>query len=115
MTLFYHKPRPASSRALAIGEIFATVPCAQLEDHPGDIIAKARAMNHVSTTAAASAAGLSETELSALEESGQTAKKINFAAIAPLLGLNAANLEGIANGWLPAPKDLSQWREVRVF
>ena len=114
-TPFYHKPRPASSRALAIGEIFANVPCVQLEDHPGDIIAKARAMNNVSTAAAAAAAGLSETELAALEESGQTAKKINFATLSPLLGLNAAKLEGIVNGWLPAPKDLSQWREVRVF
>jgi hydroxyacylglutathione hydrolase len=86
-----------------------------LEDHLGDIIRKARTMNKVSASAAATAAGLSETELAALEESGQPAKKINFAALAPLTGLNAAKLEGIANGWLPSPKDLSQWREIRVF
>ncbi len=108
-------PPHLKPRALVIGKIFATVPGVQLEDHPGDIIAKARAMSNISTAAAANAAGISEAELAALEESGQTAKKINFAALAPLLGLNAAKLEGIVNGWLPAPKDLSQWREVRVF
>jgi len=85
-----------------------------LEDHLGDIIRKARAMTNVSTAAAASAAGLSESELNALEESGQTAKKINAAALAPLLGLNTAKLEGIINGWLPSAKDLSIWREIRV-
>lgn len=87
----------------------------QLEDHPGDIIAKTRAMNQISTTAAAGAAGLSEAELAGLEKTGQSVKKINVTALAPLLGLNAAKLEGIVNGWLPAPKDLSGWHEIRVF
>ncbi|HXI72211.1 MAG TPA: MBL fold metallo-hydrolase [Verrucomicrobiae bacterium] len=86
-----------------------------LEDHLGDIVRKARAMNTVSTSAAAAAAGISEGELATLEETGQLAKQINFAALAPVIGLNAAKLEGIAKGWLPAPKDLSLWREVRVF
>ena len=39
-----------------------------LEDHLGDIIRKARAMSNVSATAAAKAAGLTETDLAALEE-----------------------------------------------
>jgi len=86
-----------------------------LEDHLGDILRKARAMANVSTAAAANAAGISEGELATLEETGQCAKKINFAALAPLTGLNAAKLEGIAKGWLPSPKDLGIWREVRVF
>lgn len=86
-----------------------------LEDHLGDILRKARAMNKTSAAAAATAAGISETELATLEETGQLAKKINFAALAPMLGLNAAKLEGIAKGWLPSVKDLSVWREVRVF
>jgi hydroxyacylglutathione hydrolase len=83
-----------------------------LEDHLGDIIRKARAMSGVSAAASASAAGLTEAELSALEESGKAAKKINFSALAPLIGLNAGKLESIANGWLPTPKDLSAWREL---
>jgi glyoxylase-like metal-dependent hydrolase (beta-lactamase superfamily II) len=84
-----------------------------LEDHPGDILRKARTMTNVSTAIAA-AAGISEGELAALEESGRCAKKINSAALAPLIGLNAAKLEDIINGWLPTPKDLSIWREIRV-
>jgi hydroxyacylglutathione hydrolase len=86
-----------------------------LEDHLGDIICKARAMNNVSIATAANAAGISETELSALEANGQLAAKINFTALAQLVGLNPAKLEAIAKGWLPSPKDLSGWREVRVF
>ena len=86
-----------------------------LEDHLGDIIRKARAMNNVSASAAANAAGISETELSALEESGQLAKRFNFTALAQLVGLNPSKFEAIANGWLPSNKDLSIWREVRVF
>jgi glyoxylase-like metal-dependent hydrolase (beta-lactamase superfamily II) len=86
-----------------------------LEDHLGDIIRKARAMNQVSAATAANATGISEIELSVLEETGRPARKLNFTALAPLLGLNAAKLAGIANGWLPSPKDLSAWHEVRVF
>lgn len=86
-----------------------------LEDHLGDILRKARAMNNVSAATAANAAGLAEAELAALEETGQVTRQINFAALAPVIGLDAAKLEGIANGWRPAPKDLSVWREVRVF
>ena len=93
----------------------ANVSPMNLEDHLGDIIRKARAMSSVSTSTAAVAAGISETELSALEESGKAAAKINFPKLAPLIGLNPAKLEAIANGWLPAPKDLSAWREIRVF
>jgi len=86
-----------------------------LEDHLGDIICKARAMNNVSASAAASAAGISESELSALEESGRAATKINFDALGKILGLNPQKLEVVANGWKPSEKDLSQWRELRVF
>jgi glyoxylase-like metal-dependent hydrolase (beta-lactamase superfamily II) len=86
-----------------------------LEDHLGDIIRKGRGMSGVSASTAANAAGISEAELSALEDSGRAAKKINFASLAPLIGLNAAKLEGIANGWLPVEKDLSAWHELRVF
>ncbi|MGH7975117.1 MAG: MBL fold metallo-hydrolase [Limisphaerales bacterium] len=87
-----------------------------LEDHLGDIIGKARAMNNVSTANAANAAGISENELSALEETGEiSGAKINFSSLGKILGLNPQKLEVIATGWLPSQKDLSQWREVRVF
>jgi hydroxyacylglutathione hydrolase len=83
-----------------------------LEDHLGDIIRKARAMNGVSLETAAKAAGLTERELAALEDSGATGKNINFTALGPLIELHPGKLEGIAKGWLPSPKDLSAWREL---
>lgn len=86
-----------------------------LEDHLGDIIRKARAMSNVSTAAAAKAAGLSETELGSLEDSGVPTKKLEYAALASLIGLNAKKLEDIAGGWLPATTDLGVWRELRGF
>jgi hydroxyacylglutathione hydrolase len=86
-----------------------------LEDHLGDILRKARAMRHVSAADAARLADLTVTELGALEESGIVGRHPHLGALAGLLGLHAAKLEGIANGWLPAEKDLSVWRELRVF
>jgi hypothetical protein len=49
-----------------------------LEDHLGDIITKSRKANDVSAARAASAAGISESELAALEETGKFSGKINF-------------------------------------
>ncbi len=86
-----------------------------LEDHLGDILRKARAMSGVPAADAARTAGLSEAEFSVLEESGAAGHRPNLAAVAALVGLHPAKLEGIANGWLPAKPDLSLWRELRVF
>jgi hydroxyacylglutathione hydrolase len=86
-----------------------------LEDHLGDIIRKGRTAANVSPEAAAKAAGLTEAELAALEESGKVVKKPDFAALATLTGQSAGKLERIANGWLPSEKDLSVWRELRRF
>ena len=86
-----------------------------LEDHLGDIIRKARAMSNVSAGVAARAAGLTETELFTLEQSGQATKKPNLAAVAELVGLHSGKLEAIASGWLPSEKDLSVWRELRCL
>lgn len=87
----------------------------QLEDHLGDIIRKARAMSGASASAAAAAAGISEAELSVLEETGKGGHKVNFPALAKLIGLDPKKLEGVAAGWLPSKPDLSIWRELRVF
>jgi hydroxyacylglutathione hydrolase len=86
-----------------------------LEDHLGDIVRKARAMSGVSTVAAARAAELTEAELAALEDTGQTPKKPNLAALAKLVGLHAGKLESIAKGWVPSAPDLSAWRELRCI
>jgi glyoxylase-like metal-dependent hydrolase (beta-lactamase superfamily II) len=87
-----------------------------LEDHLGDIIAKGRAMSGASAANAANAAGISENELSSLEETGKIGNhKINFAALGKAIGLDPQKLETIAKGWLPEKKDLGIWRELRVF
>lgn len=86
-----------------------------LEDHLGDIIKKGRLSMKVTVEAAAGAAGLSVSELSALEETGKVVKRPDYASLGRLIGLQPARLEGIAKGWLPEEKDLSLWRELRVI
>src|SRR5262245_7919045 len=86
-----------------------SLPAMNLEDNLGDIIRKARAMTNVSVEAAAKAAGLTDAELTALEDSGKISKAPNFSALAQLIGLSAPKLEKIAKGWTPAEPDLSLW------
>ncbi len=86
-----------------------------LEDHVGDVIRKSRAMSGVSIEQAAKAAGLTQEQLGALEESGQVTGSPNFSALATLIGLNGPKLEQLAAGWHPAEKDLGTWRELRVI
>lgn len=86
-----------------------------LEDNLGDIIRKARKAGNVSPEAAAAAAGISVEQLAELESSGQLKGTINYSGLAAALHLDAAKLQSIANGWLPSPKDLGTWRELRVI
>jgi glyoxylase-like metal-dependent hydrolase (beta-lactamase superfamily II) len=86
-----------------------------LEDHLGDIIRKGRMMSSVSSADAARAAGISETDLKLIEETGTFKGAVNFEKLGPALGLDGAKLAGIARGWLPTEKDLSQWRELRCI
>src|SRR5579872_6088877 len=84
-----------------------------LEDHAGDVVRKGAMAAGVSDEAAAQAAGLSLPELKSFHESGQISKPINFTALGAKIDLDGAKLERVAKGWLPAPPDLSQWRELR--
>lgn len=84
-----------------------------LEDHVGDVVRKARMMCGVTPTAVARAAGLSDSDLAAFEDSGLSPGGIDLAAVAALLGLHAVKLRSLARGWLPAVPDLAQWRELR--
>ncbi|HTL58390.1 MAG TPA: MBL fold metallo-hydrolase [Candidatus Limnocylindrales bacterium] len=86
-----------------------------LEDHVGDVIRKARAMSKVSPEAAAVAAGIPPADLAAIEDSGKVTGKLDFNALAELIGLDGAKLKALAEGWLPTNKDLGTWREFRVF
>jgi hydroxyacylglutathione hydrolase len=86
-----------------------------LEDHLGDIVRKARSISRVSAETAASAAGMTPQQLEAFEESGRTSEKIHYSSLAKTIGIDGAKLEMVAKGWLPTPKDLSTWRELRCI
>lgn len=86
-----------------------------LEDHLGDIIRKARTHAGVSAEQVAAAAGIDIGTLARVEESGEAAKSMNFAALAKLTAIDGAKLERIAKGWLPKPADTSLWREFRML
>ena len=85
----------------------------QLADHLGEIVRKARETAEISSEVAAKAAGLNVSEFAQFEEQGKKPNQINLNSLATLLGLNAARLQKIAQGWLPPAIDLSQWRELR--
>lgn len=86
-----------------------------LEDNAGDVIRKARQSANVSVESAAACAGLTPEELSLFEDTGRSSKRVNYDALAQLLGLNATKLQRIAEGWLPPAIDPSLWRELRVI
>jgi glyoxylase-like metal-dependent hydrolase (beta-lactamase superfamily II) len=69
----------------------------------------------VSPEQAAKAGGISTEQLGELESSGQPPNGVNYSALAGALHLSAPKLEAIAKGWVPSPKDLSRWRELRVI
>ncbi len=84
-----------------------------LEDHAGDVIRKARLMAKIEPAVAARAAGLGEADYATLEDTGQSAQRPDYAALARLLKLDGMKLEAVANGWLPVAVDLSRWRHLR--
>jgi glyoxylase-like metal-dependent hydrolase (beta-lactamase superfamily II) len=84
-----------------------------LQDHLGEIIRKGRQAGGGAAQAAARAAGLTETDFNALEETGRVAGQVNFQGLGQALGIDGDKLQRLAQGWLPATPDLSQWRELR--
>jgi hydroxyacylglutathione hydrolase len=85
-----------------------------LEDHLGDVLRKARTAAGVAMEAAAAAAGLSAAQLQNLEQTGQ-GPAANWQALAACVGLDGPKLARLAGGWLPAERDLGQWRELRIL
>jgi hydroxyacylglutathione hydrolase len=84
-----------------------------LEDNIGDIIRKGRMASKTDAAKAASAAGLSEAELTTIEESGKITKQPNWAALGNAIGMDGGKLQRLANGWKPSGIDVSLWRELR--
>lgn len=86
-----------------------------LEDHVGDILRKARMQSKVSAPAASAAAGLSEDDYAALEESGRIVKRTDLFTVAALVGISGGRLENVAKGWEPEPVYAECWREFRTI
>jgi len=86
-----------------------------LEDHLGDIVRKGRTAAGAGAATVAKAAGLSEAELAAMEDTGSPPRPLDFTALGKAAGLDGAKLEKIAQGWLPKPPDLGVWRELRTI
>ena len=84
-----------------------------LEDHLGDVIRKARQAGNISLEEAAQAAGCTPAEMAELEAAGKIAKSLNYQALGQRIGLDGKKLETLAKGWVPAPVDLEQCRELR--
>jgi hydroxyacylglutathione hydrolase len=96
------RPRPHASRMA-------------LEDHAGDVVNKARRMKGLEMAETAAAAGWTEAELAAFADAGTYTTVPAWSALGRLLDLDAVKLEAVANGWGPAPVDLSPWRQFRQF
>jgi hydroxyacylglutathione hydrolase len=86
-----------------------------LIDSVGDIIGKARSAAGVTVEVAARAAGIFPADLENLERTGQSQAAANLSALAPVIGLHETKLRRIASGWLPQPRDMGLWRELRVI
>ncbi len=86
-----------------------------LEDHAGDIVFKARLAAGIEEARVAEAGGVSEARLADYEEYGTAPSGLNLDGIAGLLGLNAAKLRAVAEGWEPAAVDVSRWRRLEMI
>ncbi|RME91735.1 MAG: hypothetical protein D6766_11365, partial [Verrucomicrobia bacterium] len=64
----------------------------QLEDHAGDVVAKARQHAGLELDQVAAAAGVDAGQWRRFESDGRTPEGVNWTAVAGLLGLDAAKL-----------------------
>ncbi len=83
-----------------------------LEDHLGDLLAKARAMSGVALETAAQAVGLPAARYAELEESGRLSSVLDLTPLARLVGLDVEKLAALAAGWQPQPRELGRWRHL---
>ena len=83
-----------------------------LEDHAGDIIRKSRMGLGVPPTEVASAGSLAPETLATYEDDGCLPPSIDFNTLSQRLTLDGKKLTEIAQGWEPAPRDLTQWESL---
>ncbi len=86
-----------------------------LEDHAGDILAKARTSLGLSIDMLAAEAGVPEAAYTEMERNGRWDGRLDLGRAAGRLGLDAVKLEELARGWHPMDHDLGRWRELRVL
>jgi hydroxyacylglutathione hydrolase len=84
-----------------------------LEDHVGDVLAKARAASGLDLADVAAVSGLGREAYAAWEEGGKGVGTPNWEGLAVKLGLDGGRLSRLAGGWEPAERDLCLWRELR--
>jgi len=84
----------------------------ELEDHVGDIIAKARKGLGINPRQAAEAANLNLINYSQLEEDGNIEPATNIIELCKLLGLTSKKLSLIASGWSPI-LNLSKYKNIQ--
>ena len=94
-------PSPGAQTEIANAAVLVFSIVMTLEDNVGDIVRKGRLASGASANGAAQAAGLTEAELKALEDTGRVSKAVHWQALAQAIGLNGAKLQRIAQGWLP--------------
>jgi hydroxyacylglutathione hydrolase len=88
----------------------------KLEDEFGDIVGKARRGLGLSPQQLAHTAGLDASQVAAMEAYRFTPEHPAIERIAAGLNLDGAKLAAIAlDGWLPAPKTLSQWGDIEMI
>ena len=84
-----------------------------LEDHAGDVLRKARLGRGVPLERVAAAARMRPEHLARFEERGKPSDGMDFDAVAGLLNLDGDKLRRVAEGWIPAARELSRWQCLR--
>lgn len=84
-----------------------------LEDHPGDIIAKAIQLYNIPLDTVVKKARIMETELASFMQSGNPPVDFDVEGLCKILGLSAKKFLSIINGWQPMPVDLGKWRHLK--
>ena len=85
-----------------------------LEDHPGNIVYKARRSANVTIETAAQAANCSSAVMDQFERTGLPAG-VQLEGLASCIGLSPNKLARIAGGWQPREQDFAMWRELRAI
>jgi glyoxylase-like metal-dependent hydrolase (beta-lactamase superfamily II) len=86
-----------------------------LEDHAGDVVRKARMMLDVPAEDSAAAGRITTEQLTRFESEGVVPVGLDWESLGRRLDVSAAKLRRLAEGWSPAPVDLSVWRELRTL